>query len=95
MADRLQPWRNWYKTARWEKLRQATFLRDLFTCRMSGCGRIEGDTSKLVCDHIDPHRGDERKFFDPENLQTLCKTCHDTVKRREEQATKHQQGVWY
>lgn len=87
------PWRKWYKTARWQALRLATFLRDLYTCKE--CGRIEGDTSKLVCDHIDPHRGDERKFFDPDNLQTLCSTCHDTVKRKEEQATKHQRGVWY
>jgi 5-methylcytosine-specific restriction endonuclease McrA len=89
------PWRKWYKTAQWKRLRQATFLRDLFTCQMPGCGRIEGKTSRLICDHVKPHRGDERKFFDPENLQTLCKPCHDTAKRAEEQATKYQQGVWW
>lgn len=87
------PWRKWYKTARWQALRLSTFVRDLFTCQI--CGRLEGDTSKLVCDHKKPHRGSEQLFFNPLNLQTLCTHCHDTVKRQEEQETKHHQGVWY
>lgn len=87
------PWRAWYKTARWRALRLKVFLRDLYTCQM--CGRLEGDTSKLVCDHIKPHRGDERVFWDEANLQTLCKACHDTVKQAEEQGTKHMRGVWH
>ena len=35
----------------------------------------------LVVDHIEPHRGDRNKFYDPHNLQTLCKQCHDSRKR--------------
>ena len=27
-------------------------------------------------DHIRPHKGDSRLFFDPSNLQSLCKACH-------------------
>ena len=68
-------------------------VRDLFTCQR--CHRIEADTSQLVADHKVPHRGDERLFWDPGNLQCLCKTCHDTVKQAEEQASLHQRGVWY
>jgi 5-methylcytosine-specific restriction endonuclease McrA len=37
-----------------------------------------------VADHIDPHRGDRVKFFDPANLQCLCKACHDGAKQRED-----------
>lgn len=92
--DASAPWRRWYKTARWQKLRMKILIRDLFTCQMAGCGRIEGDTSKLVCDHIDAHRGDERKFWDEANLQCICKHCHDSLKQSEEQATLHQRGVW-
>ncbi|WP_336801465.1 HNH endonuclease [Kaistia sp. MMO-174] len=77
-----QPWRGWYNTAPWRRLRMDVFTRDLFTCQMPGCGRIEGDTSKLACDHITPHRGDPRLFWDPSNLQTLCKPCHDRDKQR-------------
>lgn len=88
------PWHRWYKTARWARLRLDVFLRDLFTCQMPGCGRLEGDTSQLVCDHIKPHRGDERLFWDKANLQTLCKPCHDRLKQKEEQASRHMRGVW-
>ena len=87
------PWKRWYKTARWQALRLKVFLRDLFTCKR--CGRIEGNTSLLVCDHIKPHRGDERLFWDEANLQTLCKPCHDKLKQAEEQATLNQRGVWH
>ncbi|WP_210250482.1 HNH endonuclease [Brucella anthropi] len=88
------PWRKWYKTSRWQKLRWSILQRDLFTCQMPGCGRIEAQTSKLVCDHIDPHRGDERKFWDERNLHCICKTCHDSAKQRQEQSSLHHRGVW-
>lgn len=79
-----QPWRRWYKTARWQKLRWAVLVRDLFTCQWPGCVRVEGDTSQLVADHRRPHRGDEALFWDDRNLWCLCKTCHDSAKAREE-----------
>lgn len=75
-----QPYKRWYKTARWQKLRWSVLVRDLFTCAM--CGWSGPDTSKLVADHKDPHRGDPEKFWDPNNLQVLCKTpCHDSYKQ--------------
>lgn len=80
-----QPWRRWYKTARWQAKRMSVLVRDKFTCAM--CGRIGMDTSKLVADHREPHRGDETLFWDDDNLQTLCKSpCHDKHKQRMEQA---------
>ncbi len=88
------PWRKWYKTARWRRLRIEIFVRDLYTCQMEGCGRVEGDTSRLVCDHDKAHRGDEDRFWDPSNLKTLCKTCHDGLKQRAEQASLQTRGVW-
>jgi 5-methylcytosine-specific restriction protein A len=78
------PWRAWYNTTRWRKLRIAIFKRDLFTCQWPGCGRVEGNTSLLIADHRRPHRGDERLFWDEGNLQTLCKPCHDGAKQRAE-----------
>jgi 5-methylcytosine-specific restriction protein A len=32
-------------------------------------------------DHIKPHRGDQALFWGPENHQSLCGTCHDSVKQ--------------
>jgi 5-methylcytosine-specific restriction endonuclease McrA len=77
-------WRAWYKTARWQRLRWSVLVRDLFTCQWPGCGRVEADTKLLVADHIEPHRGDERLFWDARNLQCLCKPCHDRHKQRVE-----------
>lgn len=31
-----------------------------------------------VVDHIIPHRGDQKLFWDQKNWQPLCKSCHDT-----------------
>lgn len=90
----MPPWKRWYKTARWQALRTEIFVRDLFTCQC-GCGVIEGDTSKLVCDHKIPHRGDERLFWDKTNLQTLLKACHDRDKQKAEQSSLHTRGVWH
>ncbi|WP_461335862.1 HNH endonuclease [Bradyrhizobium liaoningense] len=60
------------------------------------CGaQTKGDTSKLVCDHKIPHRGDERLFWDKTNLQTLLKTCHDRDKQKAEQSSLHTRGVWH
>ncbi len=87
------PWKRWYKSVRWQRLRLAVFERDLFTCQR--CAALNGDTSQLVCDHRTPHRGDERLFWDDTNLQTLCKPCHDGAKQREEQVSLHQRGVWW
>lgn len=80
--DDTQAWRRWYKLARWQKLRWSILVRDHFTCKM--CERIEGNTSQLVGDHIKPHRGDEAMFWDANNIQCLCKSCHDRLKQAEE-----------
>ncbi|MNV39890.1 hypothetical protein D3C71_1314830 [compost metagenome] len=79
-------YRGWYKKARWQKLRMEVLKRDQFTCQMVGCGRIDANTSRLVADHKTPHRGDERLFWDEQNLQCLCKPCHDKLKQKEERA---------
>lgn len=82
----MSPWRKWYSTARWRALRIRILTRDRFTCQWPGCGLMTGDTSMLVADHKQPHRGGEALFWDEGNLQTLCKPCHDRHKQRAERA---------
>jgi len=73
------PWRKWYDTARWKRLRWSVLTRDLFICQM--CKRAEPDTSQLVADHKIPHRGDAALFWNPDNIVCLCKSCHDGAKQ--------------
>ena len=77
--------RKLHKTARWQSLRWLVLVRDEFRCQI--CHRLESDTSKLVCDHVDPHRGDIEKFWSGP-FQTLCKPCHDGQKQKEEVAAR-------
>ena len=59
---------------RWRKAR-ASFLRMHPLCVMC---QAEGLTvAATVVDHINPHRGDQRLFWDSSNWQPLCKPCHD------------------
>ena len=41
-------------------------------------------TPATVVDHIRPHRGDPKLFWDPSNWQALCKSCHDRKTARED-----------
>lgn len=76
----------WYKTAAWRKLRWKVLVRDRFTCQI--CGSVEGRKGQQIADHRQPHRGDEALFWDENNLQCLCKTCHDGTKQRQEKARR-------
>ena len=92
------PWKRLYNSARWRKLRIEVFVRDNYTCQM--CKRICGGKfpadDSPEADHKQPHRGNEDLFFDPTNLQTLCKfPCHAADKQREEQDSVNTRGVWY
>ena len=79
-----QPWRRWYFTARWQKLRESIRLRDKYTCGI--CRLICAGRGQAVVDHRMPHRGDEALFWDAANLWCLCKGCHDSVKQRDERS---------
>lgn len=63
-----------YKTSRWAALR-AEQLRQEPLCRY--CKPMGDVVAATVVDHIKPHRGDRALAFDPDNLQSLCKPCHD------------------
>ena len=63
---------------RWAAVRCAVFKRDVFRCVM--CGRA----GRLECDHVTPmQREPGQDPFDPDGLQTLCRSCH-VAKTREE-----------
>jgi 5-methylcytosine-specific restriction enzyme A len=45
-----------------------------------------------VVDHITPHRGDERLFWDTANHQAMAKRCHDPKTAREDGGFGHAIG---
>ena len=60
--------------AEWRRARKA-FLQKHPLC--AECGKAGKLTPATVVDHIIPHRGNKRLFWDEHNWQPLCKDCHD------------------
>ena len=58
-----------YDTARWQDVAKAAKQRDGHRCRWSGCNETRG----LQAHHVDD---DPARFFDLENLLTLCTPHH-------------------
>ncbi|WP_036264413.1 HNH endonuclease signature motif containing protein [Methylocapsa aurea] len=63
-------------TAEWTKEAKA-FLKANPNCRK--CGEPAS-----VVDHIQPHRGNMRLFWNKANWQPLCTHCHNVTKQSEE-----------
>jgi len=71
---------NLYGHARWRR-RRAHQLRAEPLCAF--CTRLGRTVPATVADHVEPHRGDLDLFWNGA-LQSLCKFCHDSVKKRAE-----------
>jgi len=59
---------------RWRKAR-LMYLRAHPLCHH--CLDLGISTSATVVDHITPHRGNTELFWETDNWQPLCKSCHD------------------
>jgi 5-methylcytosine-specific restriction enzyme A len=79
--DRRSPeaaaYRKMYKSSRWRRLRYQQLLDHPLCgrCLRSNPRRL---TPATVVHHLEPHRGDPTKFFDPANLISSCKPHHDS-----------------
>jgi 5-methylcytosine-specific restriction protein A len=74
-----------YNTTQWRELRRAHLQAHPLCEQCKREGRI---TAARVADHVRPHNGDEKKFYDPSNLQSLCDwtspyNCHGKKTSRE------------
>lgn len=67
--------------SRWQKVRKR-YLQSHPLCEE--CMKQGRYTKATVVDHIVPHRGDQKLFWDESNWQALCKACHDRKTGRED-----------
>lgn len=70
---------------KWEALRNAHLGKHPLCKRCEKQGRV---VAAAVVHHIEPHRGDWAKLYDPNNLESLCKWHHDSEAQREEKAAE-------
>lgn len=69
-----------YGSMQWRHIRLAVLDRDEFLCQQ--CLRMGRETLLSISSpvhHKTPHKGDRKLFFDMENLESVCKCCHDTI----------------
>lgn len=66
---------------KWQRLR-LSFLKKHPLCVY--CAKEGRTTEAKVVDHIVPHRGDSKLFWDQKNWQPLCRSCHSRIKQQEE-----------
>lgn len=77
---REQPWRRWYKTARWQRVAKAQIGEHPLCNR---CSTDERPVPASVCNHRIPHKGDETLFWSGP-FESLCAPCHDGPTQAEE-----------
>ena len=81
--------------SRWQKAR-AGYLRSHPLC--VHCQRIGRLTASTEVDHITPHKGNREIFWNHDNWQALCRSCHSSKTAREDggfgnkASTKPRQG---
>jgi 5-methylcytosine-specific restriction protein A len=73
--------RKLYRTKRWQTIR-IKVLREQPLCVLKG-KREQCRVIATEVDHITPHRGERRLFFDRQNLQAMCRSCHAQKTARE------------
>lgn len=78
----------WYHSPRWQAARRAFLDRpENVVCALCG-----NDLATVV-DHIRPHRGDERLFWDESNWQGVSKSCHDWKSWVEQRLREYHRAV--
>lgn len=85
-SEEAKRYRKLYRSAGWRRLRDSV-LSDDPLCAY--CREQEIVEEAKVVDHIRPHKGDLDLFWDRDNLQPLCETCHSGRKQREELGQTH------
>lgn len=77
----MSKWKKLYKSKRWRALRAAQLRRRPY-CQCPH--HVDLKEPATTVDHIEPHRGDRRLFFNPKNLQSLATVCHSRYKQSQE-----------
>lgn len=70
-----------YASAEWQATIRAVYKRDNYTCQECGGGKTTARS--LHAHHIYPWAGHPDLRFDPDNIVTLCRGCHQWVHSRQ------------
>lgn len=69
-----------YAGAEWKRVARSVRARDGYRCVR--CGAEKQGLRSLHLHHLKPWAGHPELRFDPDNIVTLCKACHDDAHRK-------------
>lgn len=77
---------NLYSTKEWARLRFSQLAQHPWCaeCLRYGVRKVAEEA-----DHIIPHRGDRVLFYDSNNIQSLCSSCHSRKTAKEKASPHH------
>ena len=93
----------YYDSRRWRRLREWALMRDHYECqacikRIADAVRDGKELSPkdrrirhaTIVHHIIEARVDPSRFYDPDNLISVCHRCHDHIHGRDAALTGHE-----
>lgn len=81
---------DFYHSREWRAVRLQVLERDSYLCQQ--CKRAGRITPAKTVDHIEPLRANWSRRLDPNNLETICRQCHNAkhTERTQTRAKKRQ-----
>ena len=73
-------WRDWYQLEAWRRRAKLQLLHEPLCAYCLQRGLV---VPAEIADHVERHCGDYTKFLTGK-LQSLCRSCHSSIKAREE-----------
>lgn len=73
-------WSSLYRTHKWKKARLSWLRRNPLCAECMKDNRV---TQATVVDHITPHKGNMKLFWDRTSWQSLCIECHNKKSAKE------------
>jgi 5-methylcytosine-specific restriction protein A len=80
-SEQAQAYRGLYNTRQWRETRRLQLMRHPLCERCLGRGYTRQATE---IHHRKAHKGDWGLFLDPENLESLCASCHNSEAQQQE-----------
>jgi 5-methylcytosine-specific restriction protein A len=75
-AREAEPLRDLYASPQWRRLRAQVLREADYICQCDDCQRAGLVLPANTVDHVRPHRGNSRVFWDRANLRAMSAECH-------------------
>lgn len=83
---------NFYKTARWLRVRERVLRRDDYMCRE--CRRYGKTTAATTVHHVYPREQYPELRYSANNLISLCAACHNAMHNRDDNSLTDAGRAW-